>query len=258
MTILFVSDLHLEEERPDITELFLNLLSISPSHIKALFILGDFFESWIGDDNYSPYNQRIIEKLRSVTKTGLPIYFMHGNRDFLIGKRFLKATGCILLPEECVINLYGRPTLLMHGDTLCTKDKAYLRFRKKTRNWLFQKLILMKSLKNRRELAEKMRAASHDYTRTQASYIMDVTQTEVERLMHKHKVQHLIHGHTHREAIHHFELNEQKATRTVLGAWHTEGRILVCKPDGRQDLIGFNSTKSPLFCADDLEIGVPI
>lgn len=239
MTILFVSDLHLEEQRPDISELFLNFLKKQSPYIQSLYILGDFFESWIGDDDCSNFNQSIINALYHTTQKGLPIYFMHGNRDFLIGKKFLKASGCKLLPEEYVINLYGCPTLLMHGDTLCTEDKKYLQFRKKSRNWFYQKLILMKSLEKRRELAAKMRSASREHVRTTAQYIMDVTQAEVERVMQKQSVHHLIHGHTHREAMHQFELNGQQATRTVLGAWHQEGRVLVCEENGKKELVGF-------------------
>ena len=162
---------------------------------------------------------------------------IHGNRDFLLGKKFFRETSCQLLPDEHVINLYGSPTLLMHGDTLCTRDKAYLKFRKKARNWFFQKIFLFKSLKKRRAISEKYREASKAYTSTAPDNIMDVTQEEVIRVMKKHHVQYLIHGHTHREAIHQFQLNNKTATRTVLGAWHECGSVLICDASGKQEMI---------------------
>jgi UDP-2,3-diacylglucosamine hydrolase len=236
MTILFISDLHLDEHHPEMTELFLNFLQNQAANAKALFILGDFFEAWIGDDDLSPYNMRIIAAFRNATKNGLPIFIMHGNRDFLIGKKFLRATGCQLLPDEYVVDIYGTPTLLMHGDTLCTLDVKYLKFRKKSRTWLYKKIVQLKSLASRREIANKMRAASREHTSSTAGYIMDVTHDEVERVMQKHHVQHLIHGHTHREAVHPFILNGQPATRTVLGAWHEHGSVLICEANGKKTL----------------------
>lgn len=234
MKTLFISDLHLDESHPDIAEIFLTFLKNDAMEAEALYILGDFFEAWIGDDDLSPFNQKIIAALHDATQKGLPIYFMHGNRDFLIGKKFLKATGCQLLPEEYVVNLYGVPTLLMHGDTLCTLDVKYLKFRKKSRTWLYKTLASFKSLASRRAIVARMREASKKHTSTTASYIMDVTQAEVERVMQKHQVQHLIHGHTHREAMHRFELNGRPATRTVLGAWHEHGNMLVCDESGSE------------------------
>lgn len=236
MTSIVISDLHLEETRPDIVRIFLDFLKKAASDAKALFILGDFFEAWVGDDDLTPFNLSIIKALKTATDRGLPIWIMHGNRDFLLGKKFLALTGCQLLPEEVVVDL-GQKTLLMHGDTLCTDDIAYLKFRKKARSWLFQKLILWKSLEKRKAIAKRYREASIKHTSTQPDHIMDVTQTEVERVMQKHAVQHLIHGHTHREAIHTFTLNQQPATRTVLGPWHEAGKALLCHANGQQELI---------------------
>lgn len=236
MNTLFISDLHLEENNPEIADIFFNFLKNEAMQAEALYILGDFFEAWIGDDDLTPFNQKIISALRDATDQGLPIYLMHGNRDFLIGKKFLRATGCKLLPDEFVVNLYGVPTLLMHGDTLCTLDVKYLKFRKKSRTWLYKKLVSFKSLESRRALAAKMRAASKEHTRTADRYIMDVTQEEVERVMSKHHVQHLIHGHTHREAVHPFTLQGKPATRTVLGPWHECGSVFVCSDDGSRVL----------------------
>lgn len=238
MKTLFISDLHLDENRPDITQLFFQFLKEEAAQAQALYILGDFFEAWIGDDDLTFYNQSIIQQLSEATQKGLPIYLMHGNRDFLLGKKFLRATGCKqLLPDEHVIDLYGTPTLLMHGDTLCTLDIQYLKFRKKSRSWLFKTLISLKSLKKRRAIADHYRMKSKEHTSTTAQNIMDVTQEEVERVMKKNKVHHLIHGHTHREAVHHFTLNAEPATRTVLGPWHEQGSVLVCHADGEKKLM---------------------
>ena len=237
MTHIFISDLHLENERPDMTALFLAFLHKHTSPDNILYILGDFFESWIGDDNNTAFNDLIIRELKSASVSGLTIYFMRGNRDFLVGRKFLRASGCHLLPDEYVVNLSGKPTLLMHGDTLCTDDLAYLKFRKKARNWFFQQLFLLKPLKKRIEMANAYREASKAYTSTAPDHLMDVTQHEVERVMQKHNVKYLIHGHTHRPAIHQFELDNMPATRTVLGPWHNEGSALMCFDDGRQELI---------------------
>lgn len=237
MTTLFISDLHLEENRPEMTALFLKWLDNAPQYAKSLYILGDFFEVWIGDDDDSPYHQTIIAALAAASDRGLAIYFMHGNRDFLLGKKFFAAAKCRLLPDEQVIDLYGSPTLLLHGDTLCTADLAYLKFRKKARSWLFKKLILLKSLEKRQAIAKMYREKSKTHTSTAPDNIMDVTQHEVQSVMLKHQVRHLIHGHTHRPGVHQFALNGQAATRTVLGAWHEHGSVLICDENGKKELI---------------------
>ena len=234
MINIFISDLHLDSSYPAISELFLSFLRDNTKQNHSLYILGDFFETWIGDDDRSSFNQKIIDALKKATSQGLPIYIMHGNRDFLLGKKFLRATGCQLLADEHIVCLNNTPTLLMHGDTLCTEDKKYLKFRRKARCWLVQKLFLLKSLKKRQQLAATYREASKKHTSTMSEHIMDVTQAEVERVMKKHGVQHLIHGHTHREGIHHFELKGEAASRTVLGAWHEQGSALLCDADKLQ------------------------
>ncbi len=237
MTTAFISDLHLEESNPYIADIFKKFLQDCVANNTVLYILGDFFEVWIGDDDLTPFNQMIIDALAMATQKGLPIYFMHGNRDFLIGKKFLRMTGCQLLPDEHVVNLAGTPTLLMHGDTLCTEDTAYLKFRKKSRGWLFKTVVRAYSLEKRRLKAQHYRAVSKEHTSKIPQYIMDVTQAEVERVMLKNQVLHLIHGHTHRPALHHFQLNEQQATRTVLAAWHEYGSALLCDEDGGRRVI---------------------
>jgi UDP-2,3-diacylglucosamine hydrolase len=234
MINLFISDLHLDENHPEIADIFLKFLQQHANPAHTLYILGDFFEVWIGDDDLSPFNQKIMSALHDATRQGLSIHVMHGNRDFLLGKRFMRATGCSLLPDEIVIDIAGSPTLLMHGDSLCTADTAYLKFRKKSRLWFFQQLFLLKSLEKRKQIAANMRESSKAHTSTAPQDIMDVTQAEVERVMQKHHVQHLIHGHTHRPAVHPFTLNNRPATRTVLDAWHQQGHVLVCDETGKQ------------------------
>jgi UDP-2,3-diacylglucosamine hydrolase len=237
MTIFFISDLHLDEDRHNITDIFIKFLENQASKAEALYILGDFFEFWVGDDDPSALAHSIRNNLSIATRKGLPIYILHGNRDFLLKKKFFRETGCRLLPDEALIHLYGIPTLLMHGDTLCIEDIAYLKTRRYVRNRLVQTLFLLKSFKKRQAIVSHYRNASKTHTNTAADNIMDVTPLEVERIMLKHKVQHLIHGHTHRQAQHHFQLNNQPATRTVLGAWHNQGNALACYPDGTQVFI---------------------
>ena len=229
---LFISDLHLDENAPEITFQFLQLLKQCDKSIDALYILGDLFEAWIGDDHDTPFHRSIIQALRAASDKGLKIYFMYGNRDFLIGKKFLQASGCKLLADEEKISLYGTPVLLMHGDTLCTKDLAYLKARKKGRNWLYQTIFLWMPLSYRLNFAERMRQKSAAYKKTATIEIMDVTQEEVERVMQKHRVQFLIHGHTHRPAFHPLKIDGESAIRIVLPAWHGRGKALVWKENG--------------------------
>ncbi|MDR3478685.1 MAG: UDP-2,3-diacylglucosamine diphosphatase [Gammaproteobacteria bacterium] len=237
MINMFISDLHLEEARPDISAIFLKFLQQDAQKADALYILGDFFEVWIGDDDLSSFNVMIMDALAEATRNGLQIYIMHGNRDFLLGKSFCKRSRCQLISDEYVISIAGVPHLLMHGDTLCTDDTAYLKFRKKSRIWFFQKLFLLKSLATRKKIAADMREKSKAYTSTAPEKIMDVTQAEVERVMTKHNVQHLIHGHTHRPAVHEFNLNGSPATRTVLAPWHEYGSLLICDDDGNNEVV---------------------
>ncbi|OGT53295.1 MAG: UDP-2,3-diacylglucosamine diphosphatase [Gammaproteobacteria bacterium RIFCSPHIGHO2_12_FULL_42_13] len=237
MKTQFIADLHLTEEQKNITQLFLTFLKTCGRDVDALYILGDLFEVWIGDDDSSAFHAQIKAALRQATENGLSIYLMHGNRDFLIGKKFMRDTGCRLLTDPCVINLYGVSILLMHGDTLCTQDMDYLKFRKKARNCLLQRLFLWKSLKKRRAIAAKMREVSRQHTSTTPDYIMDVTQNEVVRVMKKYQVQYLIHGHTHRPAMHEFTIDNQDVTRIVLGPWHEHGSALDWNQDGKKTLM---------------------
>lgn len=226
--VAFISDLHLSADRPAITELFLNFIGGEARRAQALYILGDLFEVWLGDDDKPPGHQRIIAALRGLKDSGTDIYLMHGNRDFLLGEGFASASGCRLLPEACVISLAGAPTLLMHGDTLCTDDGDYQKFRHMVRNPQWQKQFLSLPFAERMKLAQGMRAESRLQTSIKPNYIMDVNHQAVEQTMLDHKVLRLIHGHTHRPAVHDFQLNGQPAQRIVLGDWYEQGSALWC------------------------------
>lgn len=234
MNTLFISDLHLEPAHPGITRLFLDFLQNQAIHADALYILGDFFAAWLGDDDLTEFNQTIIQALKNLTDKGVPVYFMHGNRDFMIGHEFMRQTGCRLLADPTVINLYGLPTLLMHGDSLCTEDKAYLRFRRIARNSLYQKIAMYTPLAWRRAFAQGMRRPRAQPIN---KYIMDATPQEINRVMQQHNVTLLIHGHTHRPAIHNFDIDNQSVCRIVLSDWSDEmGSVLVCEADGEKYL----------------------
>jgi len=224
--ILLISDLHLQEERPDITRAFLDLLDGRARHAKALYILGDFFEAWIGDDAMTPFQQSICQALRQLSDSGTAIYLMHGNRDFLIGQAFCKAAGCTLLADPSVIELGGEQVLLMHGDTLCTRDLAYMKMRRYLRNPVSLWILRHLPLATRQKLARKLRSESRAQTRMKATEIVDVTPEEVPKVMAAHGVRTLVHGHTHRPAIHKLVVEGEPARRIVLGDWDRRGWTL--------------------------------
>lgn len=234
MTTLFISDLHLSADRPDITDCFLTFMKEDTKGIDALYVLGDLFEMWIGDDDDSPFHQQIKTAFRQLTDSGIPCYFIHGNRDFLVGKRFSDETGVQLLPEHTVIDLYGKPTLILHGDTLCTLDEAYQRYRKKVHNRFIQWLFFRLPLAWRQNIGEKLRSNSGMANQAKREDVMDVTPDEVVKIMAQFGVRAIIHGHTHRPAIHNLSVENQPAVRTVLGDWYDHGSVLVCNPDGNQ------------------------
>ncbi|MBW4933586.1 UDP-2,3-diacylglucosamine diphosphatase [Marinobacter sp. F4206] len=221
MTTLFISDLHLEESRPDITDAFLGFLTDKALGVENLYILGDFFEAWIGDDERTPLQEKIAEALREVKASGTDIFLMHGNRDFLIGEDFCNRAGARLLDDPTVVDLYGTPTLLMHGDSLCTADVEYQKFRANMRNPQWQQMILQRPLADRQQMARQLREISMAKNQGKEETIMDVTPEEVVKEMEAHGVQRLIHGHTHRPAEHELEANGQPAKRIVLGDWDT-------------------------------------
>ncbi|EAX31987.1 UDP-2,3-diacylglucosamine diphosphatase [Coxiella burnetii] len=235
---LFISDLHLEEETPSITAHFLYFLKHQAPKADAIYILGDFFEAWIGDDNQTPFNRKIIESLQTLARTK-PTYFMRGNRDFLIGQRFAAMTGVSLLEDPSVIQLYNKPVLLMHGDSLCTLDHKHQAYRRKIMKPWVQKLMLSLPLSLRRKLAKKFREQSRRHNRTLSYEIKDVTPEEVNRVMKEQNVELLIHGHTHRPAIHDSTINGNPTKRIVLGAWHHGGSVLRYAQDGSFELQAF-------------------
>lgn len=219
MTTLFISDLHLEEKRPEIIEAFFNFLSNKTHGIDALYILGDFFEAWIGDDENTPLQLEVKKKLKDVTDSGTQLFFMHGNRDFLIGSLFCEETGATLLDDPSVVDLYGRKVLLMHGDSLCTNDVEYMKFRQNMRDQEWQQLFLKRSLPERQLVAQQLRTISQAKNKGKAQEIMDVTPAEVVSSLAEHKVDILIHGHTHRPAVHDLTVENKPAQRIVLGDW---------------------------------------
>lgn len=230
--ILLISDLHLEEERPDISRAFLHFLETRACQAEALYILGDFFEVWIGDDAMTPFQRSIAQALRSLSGSGTRIYLMHGNRDFMLGKSFCRAAGCTLLADPSVVELNGERALLMHGDSLCTRDEGYMRLRRLLRNPFSLFVLRNLPLSTRRKLARKLRNESRTQTRMKASDIIDVTPELIPRVLAEHRVRTLIHGHTHRPAMHDLVVNGQPAQRIVLGDWDRQGWALQVDESG--------------------------
>ncbi len=229
---LFISDLHLDAGRPQITQLFLDFLETRASGSDALYILGDLFEAWIGDDDQSDMNQSVCQGLRQCAASGTPVFVMHGNRDFLLGERFAEQSNVTLLQDPTRIDLYGTPTLLMHGDLLCTDDTEYLSFREMVHDSQWQTGFLVKSLEQRSKIAVDMRALSKEKTSDKAESIMDVNQQAVIQTMTENQVPRLIHGHTHRPDVHELLIANKPARRFVLGDWYEQGSVLECSPDG--------------------------
>jgi UDP-2,3-diacylglucosamine hydrolase len=220
MYTLFISDLHLHESRPQITRAFFHFLHTQAIDAESLYILGDFFDAWIGDDDDAELPQQVADELLALTRNGVTIYFMHGNRDFLLGDSYAKKSGMIIIPEGTVIDLYGTATLLVHGDALCTDDKDYQAFRAMVRSAQWQQQVLAQPLAARRALAAQLRDKSQSMNSLKAADIMDVTPAEVVKQMEEAKVQVMIHGHTHRPARHKLLANNRPAERIVLGDWH--------------------------------------
>lgn len=232
MATLFIADLHLSTDEPAITAGFLRFLAGDARKADALYILGDLFEVWIGDDDPNPLHRDIAAALRSLTDTGVPCYFIHGNRDFLLGKRFAHACGMQLLPQECVLDIDGYRLLIMHGDTLCTDDAGYQAFRARVHTPWIQRVFLTLPLFFRRRIAARMRERSKAANGHKSMDIMDVNASAVLEAFARHRVQWLIHGHTHRPAIHELNVNGKPAWRCVLGAWHTEGSMIKVSASG--------------------------
>lgn len=227
MTILFISDLHLDEKRPDVIQAFLGFIEKEASQADALYILGDFFEAWVGDDYENTLIATIKSALKTLSDSGVSLYIMHGNRDFLIGEQFCQQTGATLLTDPCCVELYGQQVLLMHGDSLCTDDHEYMAFRAQVRNPMMQQQLLQKPIAERIAIAQQLRQASGSANSNKADDIMDVNAAEVSKAMLENKVSLMIHGHTHRPQIHQETLADSEATsaatRIVLGDWDEFG-----------------------------------
>lgn len=232
MTTLFISDLHLDPERPELTRLFGDFIDGEARTADALYILGDLFEAWVGDDDPAEAGAFVAAKLRTLSDAGVPVYFQHGNRDFLVGRDFAARAGLRLLPEAAVIVLHGRPTLLMHGDSLCTDDRAYQAFRAQTRDPAWRARFLAQPLAARLAFAAQARATSQQRQRelktddrSQFETITDVSPATVDATLLRYGIDTLIHGHTHRPAIHPLDLDGRPARRVVLGDWFMNGTV---------------------------------
>jgi UDP-2,3-diacylglucosamine hydrolase len=232
LTTLFVSDLHLDALEPAAGAQFIEFLAGRAAHAEALYILGDLFESWVGDDDEDAHRALICEALRDLSLRGVPCYVMHGNRDFLLQRGFAQRTGTRLLADPVIIDLYGQSALLTHGDALCTADRPYQLLRGLVRAPAWQQRFLRLPLSLRRGLAQQARDGSRRHTENTARAIMDVEPEAVAAAMRACGVQLLIHGHTHRPAVHEFELDRLPARRIVLGSWHVQGSCLSWQRDG--------------------------
>lgn len=242
MATLFISDLHLSDERPNIIGLFQTFLQEQAKNAEALYILGDLFEVWVGDDAIPSGMSGVLNGIANLTKSGVPVYVMAGNRDFLMGENFEAITGSTLIPDPSVINLYGTPTLLMHGDTLCTDDEEYQQFRSQVRDPAWQTTFLAKSVADRTAMGHEAREKSQASTREKSEAIMDANAQAVISAFRDHKVMQFIHGHTHRPAVHHLTIDNQPATRIVLGDWYEQASVL------RVNATGFSLSNNKSGC----------
>ena len=224
MSTLFISDLHLDASRPHITRLFLEFLETEAVQADALYILGDLFEAWIGDDASDEVGDQVADGLARLHERGVACFYIHGNRDFLLGDAYARRARMTLLPDPSVIEIEGERVLLMHGDTLCTDDVPYQTFRTQTRDSRWQRAFLARPVSERQQFAEQARAESKRYTRSVVDAITDVNQDSVLAALQEHGVLVLIHGHTHRPAIH--DVAKQSTKRVVLGDWYEQGSLL--------------------------------
>ncbi|MFP7722678.1 UDP-2,3-diacylglucosamine diphosphatase [Lysobacter sp. A3-1-A15] len=237
MTTLFISDLHLDPERPHITDLFCRFLEDEARGADALYILGDLFEAWVGDDDPSEAGTLTVEALRAVAAAGTPVSFIRGNRDFLLGEAYARRAAMRVLPDPSVVMLHGRPALLMHGDTLCTGDVAYQAFRAHTRDPAWQAQFLSQPLNTRLAFAQQARAASQEHQtglkdKGTMETITDVAPEAVAATLARFGIDTLIHGHTHRPAVHELVVSGRECRRVVLGDWYEQGSVLRVDADG--------------------------
>ena len=229
---LFVADLHLDASRPVQTQEFVRFLKTEAHRAQALYILGDLFEFWIGDDDPAEGLDEVIGALRELTGQGVAVRFMHGNRDFLLGDGFAHRTGVEILPARRIIDLHGIPTLIEHGDLLCTDDVAYQRYRRRIRHPITMALLRSLPRSWRVKMGQRLRRISAQATAGKSPAIMDVNEETVRQVMRSEGVFTLVHGHTHRPAIHHFKVDDEDAVRVVLGDWYEQGSWLVADENG--------------------------
>jgi len=233
LTTLFIADLHLCAERPEVNAAFFHFLQTTAAEADALYILGDLFEVWIGDDDPAPLSRQVIHALRALTDDGTQLYFQHGNRDFGIGKRFARETGCTLLEDHALVSLGDEQVLVLHGDTLCTDDITYQKFRRRIRNPLLLSIMRYLPLRTRQSFGIKGRARSMAANSNKSASIMDITPTTVTTMMSKYGVTTMIHGHTHRPCCHKLELDDGTAARRiVLGDWGSKGWVATANNEG--------------------------
>jgi len=230
---LFISDLHLSEDEPHITQLFLDFSRNTAPRADALYILGDLFEYWAGDDDrHTPFHQQILGAMREVSQQGTPVFIMHGNRDFLMDRQLAQECSATLLPDPTLLDLYGTPTLLTHGDSLCTDDKEYQAFRQQVREPAWRNNFLAQPLAQRKAQIEQLRKMSEEQKQTKAMEIMDVNLASVAELFRSHRYPRMIHGHTHRQKLHLHQVDGNTCERWVLGDWHQTGNALRCDKAG--------------------------
>jgi UDP-2,3-diacylglucosamine hydrolase len=228
MTTLFISDLHLSPSDSNRIQLTVDFLREQQAYIESLYILGDLFNTWLGDDIVPHEFEPLIEQLFALHESGIKTYLMVGNRDFMVGKQFAQQVGCELLNESCIIDLYGTKTLLLHGDSLCIDDLSYQRYRRWTRSKLLQWCFLHLSANYRQGISDKIKQKSRQQKQHKSAMIMDVNQVEVIRVMKQFGVKLLIHGHTHRPQIHQLDIGGETAHRIVLGDWEDQVSYLKC------------------------------
>ena len=233
---LFASDLHLDSEAPWAIDAFLKFLEGPASGAAALYLLGDLFEVWVGDDDDNPDNARACAGMAALTRSGVPVYAIHGNRDFLLGDAFEERTGVKLLPDPVMLDLHGVPTLLSHGDVFCTGDSSYQDLRSIVRQPSWQRRFLSLPLAARRDLASAARAGSKAHTQRQIPVLMDVTPDAVTRALRATGARRLIHGHTHRPAVHRFDVDGAEAERVVLAPWYEAASCVAVDANGVREV----------------------
>jgi UDP-2,3-diacylglucosamine hydrolase len=233
---LFASDLHLDSEAPWAIDAFLKFLSGPARAADSLYLLGDLFEAWVGDDDDNPDNARACDGLAALCASGVPVYALHGNRDFLLGDAFERRTGVKLLPDPVMMELHGVPTLQSHGDVFCTEDLPYQELRSIVRRPRWQRRFLALPLVTRRQLATAARAGSKEHTERQVPVLMDVNPDAVTRAMRATGARRLIHGHTHRPAIHKIEVDGNSAERVVLAPWYEAASCVGITADGVHEI----------------------